>query len=483
MKRIVRRFLSVLIICIVCTSAFGIIVDAIPPTGVAITTAQTEIIIGDSLQLNALAYPSTTSGISWTSSAPDIGKVNNQGLVTTFAPGVFTVTATIEVNGIPYSDSVELTVTASSYSNGIGTANYYILNYDSGRILSLNSFASSQSNACTDQIVNPISEIWEWRITLSSSRKKVRNVFDDTKYLGASLTSGTVYADNNSNNRLDIYRMERGAYQGYYLIKSENKFVTENANHQVVLTTTPTAKSYWSFFRVEKSGADFFNFDSTYTSPTINTTAKSAFFSTSFNSYNYNTNVYLNRSKSVALEQWMYCDDIFIFCGHGIKGGLEFYSSEGQSMIYATELSRDNNIGSISYPNSIISGLPNNIFRNVRCALLIGCNTAADYTCNGERDNLIEEVFSKGAHFVVGMENEIPVGAANAFLEGFFSSMTSGNFEDLAHNYDRGIDFANIYYDNNIVFIGGHQQEELPARYIGDKKQYIAFYSNADETS
>lgn len=65
-------------------------------TDVSINQASAEIIIGETLQLNATVTPSNASQIevNWASSAPSVAKVSNQGLVTALSEGTTVITAT-----------------------------------------------------------------------------------------------------------------------------------------------------------------------------------------------------------------------------------------------------------------------------------------------------------------------------------------------------------------------------------------------------
>lgn len=66
-------------------------------TDVSINQASAEIIIGETLQLNATVTPSNASQIevNWASSAPSVAKVSNQGLVTALAEGSAVISATV----------------------------------------------------------------------------------------------------------------------------------------------------------------------------------------------------------------------------------------------------------------------------------------------------------------------------------------------------------------------------------------------------
>jgi len=79
----------------------SITVSSVPVASVAVTPVGSQIVVGQTTQLNAEprdASGNTLSGraVSWTSSAPNVASVSSTGLVTAVAPGQATITATSE---------------------------------------------------------------------------------------------------------------------------------------------------------------------------------------------------------------------------------------------------------------------------------------------------------------------------------------------------------------------------------------------------
>ena len=79
----------------------SITVSTIPVASVAVTPAGSQIVVGQTTQLNA--EPRDASGqalagraVSWSSSDPNVASVSSTGLVTAVAPGQATITATSE---------------------------------------------------------------------------------------------------------------------------------------------------------------------------------------------------------------------------------------------------------------------------------------------------------------------------------------------------------------------------------------------------
>ena len=82
----------------------SITVSTMPVASVAVTPAGSQIVVGQTTQLNA--EPRDASGqalagraVSWSSSDPNVASVSSTGLVTAVAPGQATITATSEGSG------------------------------------------------------------------------------------------------------------------------------------------------------------------------------------------------------------------------------------------------------------------------------------------------------------------------------------------------------------------------------------------------
>ncbi len=65
-----------------------------PPSGVTVNPLAASVQAGARLQLTATVKHSSSSSVTWSSSAPTVATVNSSGLVTTLAAGVATITAT-----------------------------------------------------------------------------------------------------------------------------------------------------------------------------------------------------------------------------------------------------------------------------------------------------------------------------------------------------------------------------------------------------
>ena len=79
----------------------SITVSTVPVASVAVTPAGSQIVVGQTTQLNAeprdaSGQPLTGRAVSWSSSDPNVASVSSTGLVTAVAPGQATITATSE---------------------------------------------------------------------------------------------------------------------------------------------------------------------------------------------------------------------------------------------------------------------------------------------------------------------------------------------------------------------------------------------------
>lgn len=97
----------------------GIIIkEGTPVSGVSISTSESSINVGNTLQLEATVEPSnaTNQNVTWSSSNPEIATVNETtGLVTGVAIGTATITATSVDGGKTATTSVNVVETLSGY--------------------------------------------------------------------------------------------------------------------------------------------------------------------------------------------------------------------------------------------------------------------------------------------------------------------------------------------------------------------------------
>ena len=93
--------------------------DLVPVTGVSLNKTSATMIAGETEQLTATVFPVNAlyRKVSWTSSAPGIAEVSQNGLVTAKSPGVATITATTSNGG--YTATCELMVSPVTGMNDI----------------------------------------------------------------------------------------------------------------------------------------------------------------------------------------------------------------------------------------------------------------------------------------------------------------------------------------------------------------------------
>jgi uncharacterized protein (TIGR02145 family) len=82
--------------------------DFVAVTGITLDKSELSLIVGETTTLNATVLPATANDktVTWTSSAPAVAEVNNDGLVTAKSAG----TATIKATAGGYSDTCVVTV-------------------------------------------------------------------------------------------------------------------------------------------------------------------------------------------------------------------------------------------------------------------------------------------------------------------------------------------------------------------------------------
>ncbi|MBR3714701.1 MAG: hypothetical protein IKM18_02205, partial [Clostridia bacterium] len=252
-------------------------------------------------------------------------------------------------------------------------------------------------------------------------------------------------------------------YQGLYRIRCGTKYLVANSSNDVYLTTTLDSKCYWSLSRVEKQIAELDSFSYLWAEAengVFNTTAHIVRFNTEMDSYGYTGNIYVNRNVGNTYNGLPDCS-VFVFNGHSDPGKLYYYDSVNETrtgLIRATT-----GVGSSGYTSVYtISNLDANELANMQCALLLGCNTANDVGIH----NMMDELYNKGAHFVLGTTQSVNVYDSDNFLEGFLDGVSAN--EDVYACYRSGLDMANNCELGNGLF--GY----YPAVFIGDSDQYLS---------
>lgn len=89
------------------------------PTGIKISSAQRKIVVGQVMELSAVAEPETAliEGIRWSTSDTQVATIDEEGKVTGIAVGTFTVTATCG----ELSEQYDMEVTEVFTTDGLGT--------------------------------------------------------------------------------------------------------------------------------------------------------------------------------------------------------------------------------------------------------------------------------------------------------------------------------------------------------------------------
>ena len=89
-------------------------------------------------------------------------------------------------------------------------------------------------------------------------------------------------------------------------------------------------------------------------------------------------------------------------------------------------------------------------------------------TLNGNTYNLVDAIYEKGAHFVLGTTNSVYTSDSNRFLAGFIEKLNAG--ENIYNCFYEGLVKAgkhDKYKDND------NPEGYYPIIYVGDTRQYL----------
>ena len=458
-------------------SPFG---PVLPPSAVTFTVSapQTVMIKGETMQMSYSATPSGGS-ITWSSSSTSVATVNSSGIVIAVAAGNVTITGRYTYNGTVYTDSVSISVYDST--GILNNTKYYIMNYSSGRLLSLEDESDSAlTNVYTR--ARSATDLSQWRTRkLSDGYYNIQSVCSPTgKCLDVTSNNVDIYNDNSGTYlKFAIQRVESGNYQGLYLIRHKNSglYVTQDSNYNVYVTATPTDASYWSFMAVNKRCAELFYHDYTYTKNgynyRFNTGDQEDEFKEVFGDFGYTTVTYENDEDIVATYGGLRTrDDIFVYMGHGGPAKIEFSQKSptggerritailADSMVYTLVPTANRKYVNDFYDNDLCLS---------RCVIYLGCETGKSYGSN----NLVDATFKKGAHFVLGVTVVSDTDQITTFIKHFMVRIDAG------YSILEAINYANQQMPNILVGVEKDGTETyvevdgLPIYYRGDARQYL----------
>ena len=405
--------------------------------------------VGGTQQATYSTYPSGLTP-TWTSTNTTVATVSSSGLITAKGEGSTYIKASCydSTSGKTYTDSVYLYVYDST---GIkDDTSYYIMNYSSKRLLSLETASDA---TCTNVFtrVRSASTLSQWTTEKQTDgRYQLISGYSSTgKCLDVTNSNVDIYTDTGAQYlKFTIDRVESGTYQGLYLIRYGNKYVAQDTDYNVYVTTSRSAAAYWSFMAVDKEYADLFSFQ--YDG--FDTTGNNALFESVFDAKNYSADSDLvNFPPDVAYEFMTTYDDVFVFRGHGGEGRIAFYDDDGN---WIGRIAVNSYVCSNSNSRHIASCSDNEL-ASLRCVLYLGCSTGADFSHPTGTYNLVDATFEKGAHFVLGTTETVTTGQSDAFLQGFL--------EELKNNSD-----VMTCVKKGLVSSSGY-----PITYVGDGSQYL----------
>ncbi|MBP3334354.1 MAG: Ig-like domain-containing protein [Clostridia bacterium] len=430
----------------------------------SINYPQSWVNVGETIQLSV---SSGFTDVDWFSSNPAVAAADSRtGEVTGVSSGI----ATISANCQYASGSSETYTTYITVYDNRGIVNgeeYYILNAEYDNLLSLAS-ASTANNTDINLSARSTLTTKQWRLTQQSTGMyTIASVYASSSmglYVNSSANDVSLYTLlGSSRTHFEIRRINESPYDGLYLICYGSKYLAATSSTTVALTSTLNSKCYWSLSRVEKQIAELDAFSYMWEGIAgggINTTKHVSKFNTEMDLYGYTGNFFVNRKVANTYNDLPNCS-IFVFNGHSDPGKLYYYDSDTETL---TGLIRaTTGVGSSGYTSVYtISNLDANELANMQCALLLGCSTANDVGVY----NILDEIFNKGAHFVLGTTQSVDVDDSDNFLEGFLDGVSAN--EDVYACYRSGLDMANNCELGNGLF--GY----YPAVFIGDSDQYLS---------
>ena len=371
----------------------------------------------------------------WKSNKTHLVSIATNGSMTLSGGGEVTITKEFAIPqlDIHLNQSFNLSVL-----NDFGIKNnteYYIINDGSKRYISLESISDSNGvNVSTRTRNSALYSQWKVEKQSELQYQLVNQYGSASRVMNVAYTNITIHSDSNSvQQKFNIVRIDSGSYEGRYYIKYGEYYVTEASNYNVCLTSTPTKNSVWSFSKVVKGSTNIFDFEYTYTtnngaSDTYDATTKGKLFVSSMNYLGfYEAYENTNSTPTVAKSSLMN-SDVFAFRGHANGGVLLFFSQTSNNVPIGVIANTQVDLFGLTYASSTpdrqyLSTLSNSSFASSRCVLLLACRTG---TTGLSGRNLVDTIYEKGAHFVLGTSYYMRTDSDDLFLEKFLEQLRAG---------------------------------------------------------
>lgn len=402
-----------------------------------------------------------------------IAIVNSDGEITPISIGTRVLTATLNLGG-NQTKSVTITINVTAPDCGItDSTKYYIINYNSQRVLSLQNSTDANLVKLYTQEKSSVSQS-KWTVEKQSNSKYqlINNIGSATRVLTIMGSDAYIYSDSNiTNQRLELCRIDGKDYQGMYYIKYGAYYLTEGNDYKVGITSEKSDASVWSFIEVDKGGASLYSF--TYFD--FVTTYNNQLFEDCLSDLGYNTDgTLVNKSAYDAYSDLENNAEVFVFAGHGNPGFVTFncYDRVNEfSIANGMLVANSDGFGEVNDNslNEYVDNYSDNALSSARCVMYIACNTGLYYNVDNDSISaktygLVESTYMKGAHFVLGTTEKVTNEDAVIFLEVFLQELQCGG-----NSIAECINKALIEVGYSEKYVGGM----FPITYKGDVTQTL----------
>ena len=357
-------------------------------------------------------------------------------------------------------------VSFASTSRGLGISDntvYYIMNYANKRLMAPNSDTDEVTNVTTWTAGDWQNPRTKWLVKKQSNGAYRLFSFGSTSHALRAYENNSVeveYEESDGSVDFDICRINDGDYDGMYVIKWGDKYLSTASNSDAVILEEASSvtneegiitnvRCIWTFMAVEKRDATYYYFNHS----NMNTSANAVSFYNRFESYGYDGYYVENlEDADFVTDYYIEQDDIFIFAGYGEEASIVFKDANGNKLgaVVADYETVDEN-------NEYYLELDANALARSRCVILLGSNTASYVAGNdGNVYNLVDTIYSYGAHYVLGIMAEIEDDQINAWMTTFISRINNGA------NIDTAVTAANYASSmNNYVYSRGDGNQYL----------------------
>lgn len=347
---------------------------------------------------------------------------------------------------------------------------YYIMDISFKKYINIYSASTSATTGVIGRNRNTNVDLAKWTLSFTSDGY-VQFIDPYNRALSINSSNGT-YGDTNtgaSNQKFIVVRRTSvDNYQGLYLIKYGNLYLTMSSTGAISLSNSLDDATYWSICKSEKGSSILYD----YSNIEPQTIYGASNYNSAISNLGYTHSEITDASAAKVYTRFRTSTDLLCIATHGLYdsngnalAGISIDTGSSERLIFAHSNLSDLFPSHVSYS---INNLSNNVMSSYRCIFFIGCSTGISYVYNGTMYNLLQSAIDKGCHCAVGTTEAITLNE----LSQFYSLLS--NYCDPNSSTDYSISEIMNWIDH-LSSSAFSASNGFPYVIYGDRYQYLEF--------